>query len=132
MPRVVHFEINSDDPERAARFYKSLFGWKIKKWEGDVDYWMCDTGPEKMGINGGILKRSSPHLGTVNTIGVDSIDLFLKKIERAGGRTVMPKSAVGEMGWVAYCLDTEGNTFGIFETNKEFMRKQAAKKRKKK
>ncbi len=41
MPRVVHFEINADDPERAAKFYQNVFGWKIKKWEGPIDYWLA-------------------------------------------------------------------------------------------
>ena len=34
MPRVTHFYIDADDPERAAKFYSDLFGWKIDKWEG--------------------------------------------------------------------------------------------------
>ena len=29
MPRVVHFEIHADDPERAINFYKSVFGWEF-------------------------------------------------------------------------------------------------------
>jgi predicted enzyme related to lactoylglutathione lyase len=37
MPRVVYFEIPADDPERAAKFYKEVFGWKIDKWEGPFD-----------------------------------------------------------------------------------------------
>jgi predicted enzyme related to lactoylglutathione lyase len=34
---IVHFEIPADDPERAARFYRDLFGWKIDKYEGSTD-----------------------------------------------------------------------------------------------
>src|SRR5689334_19629414 len=34
MPRVVHFEIHAEDPERAARFYGGVFGWQINKWAG--------------------------------------------------------------------------------------------------
>ncbi len=37
MPRVVHFDIDSDDPDRAAGFYTSVFGWKVEKWEGPMD-----------------------------------------------------------------------------------------------
>src|SRR5207248_9917827 len=40
MPRVVHFEVHADDPERAAKFYRELFGWRVEKWSGPVDYWM--------------------------------------------------------------------------------------------
>ena len=40
MPRVVHFEIMADDPDRAVKFFKKVFGWRINKWEGPVDYWL--------------------------------------------------------------------------------------------
>ena len=50
MPRVVHFEIHADDPERAISFYQSVFGWQFQKWEGPLEYWMIITGP---GINEG-------------------------------------------------------------------------------
>ena len=58
MPRVVHFEINADKPERAAAFYKKAFGWKVKKWDGPMPYWMVTTGEKgELGINGGIMNR---------------------------------------------------------------------------
>lgn len=31
MPRVVHFDITADDPERASKFYTDVFGWRIEK-----------------------------------------------------------------------------------------------------
>ena len=34
MDRVVHFEIQADNPERAIEFYKKVFGWNFQKWEG--------------------------------------------------------------------------------------------------
>ncbi|MBL7032542.1 MAG: hypothetical protein ISR91_00195 [Candidatus Delongbacteria bacterium] len=73
MPRVVHFEINADDPERAAGFYRGVFDWDINKWDGPVDYWMAATGPkEEPGIDGGIMQREHPGATIINTIGVDS------------------------------------------------------------
>lgn len=33
MPRVQHFEISANDPEKLAAFYEKVFGWKITKWE---------------------------------------------------------------------------------------------------
>ncbi len=44
MPRVVHFEINSDHPQKAAEFYQEVFGWTVVKWDGPVDYWLVTTG----------------------------------------------------------------------------------------
>src|SRR3989344_5040347 len=50
--RIIHFEIHAADTAKIAEFYKTVFGWEIKKWdppmpkasEGQVtpavDYWM--------------------------------------------------------------------------------------------
>ena len=58
MPRVVHFEIHAETPERAMEFYSGVFGWEFSKWEGTQDYWLITTGPdEEPGINGGLVRR---------------------------------------------------------------------------
>ncbi|KKM25017.1 hypothetical protein LCGC14_1599260, partial [marine sediment metagenome] len=54
MNRVIHFELNADDPQRAIEFYEKVFGWNTNKWEGEFDYWLVNTGEEdEPGINGG-------------------------------------------------------------------------------
>jgi predicted enzyme related to lactoylglutathione lyase len=117
MPRVIHFEINVDNAERAVAFYAKVFGWKIEKWAGPVDYWLVTTGEDsEPGINGAITPRSD-NLSTVNTIGVNSVDDFVKKITGAGGKVVAPKMAIPGMGYYAYCEDTEGNRFGIMQND---------------
>lgn len=118
MPKVIHFEINADQPERAIKFYESVFGWKVQKWEGPMDYWLVATGEEcEPGINGAIAPRSNPALTTVNTIDVPNFDEFAAKILAAGGKQLMPKTAVPGIGHMAYFQDTEGNTFGIMESD---------------
>ena len=77
MSRVVHFEINSDNPHRALSFYQDVFGWTAEKWDGPEDYWLIKTGEDNApGINGGLLKRPMPGLSTVNTVQVDSVNTF--------------------------------------------------------
>ncbi|NLG28411.1 MAG: VOC family protein [Chloroflexi bacterium] len=116
MPRVIHFEIAADDPERAVAFYRQAFGWKIEKWEGPMEYWLVETGPaDEPGIDGGLGRRTSPGEGTVNTIGVDDIDAALEKVLTNGGKVIGPKHAVPGVGWLAYCADTEGNAFGLMQ-----------------
>ncbi|NIM91945.1 MAG: VOC family protein [Candidatus Aminicenantes bacterium] len=118
MPRVVHFEISVDDPERAISFYEDVFGWKIEKWEGPVDYWLITTGPEnEPGIDGAFMRRQDPAVPTINTVSVASADEFLTKITQAGGKVITPKQTIPGVGYSAYCQDTEGNTFGIIEEN---------------
>ena len=85
MPRPIHFEIPADDTERAADFYRKVFGWKFEKWEGPMPYWMVTTGSDgEPGIDGGLMPRPQPGATTVNTIGVASLDAILKSIESKG------------------------------------------------
>jgi predicted enzyme related to lactoylglutathione lyase len=120
MSRVIHFELPADDPARAIKFYEEVFGWTFEKWEGPMEYWLITTGPEgEPGIDGGLAPRNDSATGTENTIGVDDVDSVVKKIEASGGKILRPKSAVPGVGWLAYCEDTEGNTFGLMQDDLE-------------
>ncbi len=114
MPRAVHFEIAADDLEKVAGFYQQVFGWELAWWREGHPYILIDTG-EGNGINGAFTKRLMQNQGTINTIDVPSVDDFLARIEQAGGRAISPKTAVPEIGYVAYCQDVEGNVFAILE-----------------
>jgi uncharacterized protein len=117
MPRVIHFEIPVDDPERAARFYERIFAWKIVKWDGPADYWTVSTGEAgQPGIDGGLQKRVGQGV-TTNTIDVPSVDAFVEKVVKAGGQVVLPKMPVPGVGYLVYCTDTEGNVFGMMESD---------------
>ncbi|MDD3654285.1 MAG: VOC family protein [Desulfotomaculaceae bacterium] len=115
MARVIHFELNADQPERAVQFYENVFNWQIIKWDGPEDYWLIETGEVKQGINGAIIKRRHPGETTVNTISVVDIEEFMEKIRKAGGKVLTEKMTIPGVGYVAYCQDTEGNTFGIIQ-----------------
>src|SRR5262245_57757860 len=115
MPRVIHFEISADDPQRAADFYARVFGWQITKWDGPQPFWLVKTGdaPEP-GIDGGIFLRKGP-VGHVNTVGVANVDEAVKQVEAAGGKLVVPKMAIPGVGWLVYCHDTESSVFGMIQ-----------------
>ena len=118
MPRVIHFELSADDPERAVKFYDEVFGWKPERWDGPQSYWLLTTGAAgQPGIDGGIMKRSDNPLPTsvTNTIDVPSVDDYAQKIAEHGGKVVIPKGTVPGIGYIAYCEDTEGNVFGIMQ-----------------
>lgn len=117
MPRPVHFEIPTDDLERAAAFYSGIFGWELNAW-GDQPYWLAKTGEEgEAGIDGALFKREEGFDRMVNVIQVPSIDDYLPRIERAGGEIERGKQPVPGVGYAAYCVDTEGNRFGLFESD---------------
>lgn len=116
MPRVIHFEIPADKPERAVAFYEKVFGWSFNKWEGPTEYWLVETGPEKQpGINGGLTRRQQPSQTMANVVDVASVDETTQTVEKAGGKTVVPKMHVPGVGHIAYYADTEGNIFGVLQ-----------------
>jgi uncharacterized protein len=115
---IVWFEIPADDLERAKTFYRELFGWKIEKFPGPMEYWHLDTGGPDASPDGGLLKRQSPaQQGITNYINVASVDQFAAKVQKLGGKVCMPKSAVPQMGYFAICQDTENNMFALWEKN---------------
>ncbi len=96
MSRVIHFEIPASNPERASAFYKKVFGWKIEKWPGPMEYWMVTTGAE----------------GTL-----DSVDGAVEAVKKAGGKLITPKTPIPTVGYFAYLEDTEGNLFGVMQAD---------------
>lgn len=121
MPRVLHFEIHADDPERAMNFYKTLFDWSFQEFEGPMPYWLVTTGPDsEPGINGGLHPRQGAIDGTaviayVCTVGVNSLEESIATATSHGGSIAVPTMAIPGMGWLAYCKDTEGNIFGMLQ-----------------
>ncbi|MEE9190859.1 MAG: VOC family protein [Candidatus Neomarinimicrobiota bacterium] len=116
MARVVHFEIGADDPEKIVNFYRSVFDWTIEKWDGPMEYWLVMTGDtSEPGIDGGIGRRTESWDKIVNTISVESVEEYVKKIESLGGTIIRPKSAIPGVGYLAYCMDPDGNPFGIMQ-----------------
>ena len=126
MDKVLHFEITVDDEARAKEFYSSIFDWELNSADmgGGMAYTTITTVPiddqrrptEPGAINGGFTSRGKETPSPVITIGVDSIDDSLKKIEAGGGSTVTPRTPIPGMGAFAYFKDSEGNTMGLFES----------------
>ena len=136
MDKVVHFEIPADNVQRANKFYSKVFGWEIKKFpmpDPSMEYYGATTVPvdkkmmpkEPGAINGGMTKRN-PMVNAISiAVNVPSVDKYQKKVTEAGGKVVVPKMNVMDMGFLAYIEDTEGNVIGIWENAK----KPAAKKK---
>jgi uncharacterized protein len=127
---IVHFEIPANDPEKLSEFYKNLFGWKIEKMSmGEAgDYWTIETRPgtaqneaeamKRPGTNGGMMKKMDPSQRPLNYVMVDSVDEFSKKLQSLGGKIIVPKTPIPQMGAFAVGLDPEGNPVGLFEVSR--------------
>ena len=125
MSRIIHFEIHTEDPDRAIRFYTALLGWEFKKWDGPIEYWVITTGPKaEPGIDGGLMRRRGPgpleQQGVnayVCTAGVTNLDETLAAVSKHGGVVVVPKMPIPMIGWLAYAKDTDGNIFGMMQSD---------------
>ena len=114
---LVWFEIPADNPERAKKFYGSLFGWRIKKFEGTDDYWHIDTGGGDDTPDGGLMARKHSEQPITNYVNVKSVNESMAKVEQLGGTICKSKTAVPQMGYFAICQDTENNMFALWESN---------------
>jgi predicted enzyme related to lactoylglutathione lyase len=119
MNAPAYFEIQADDCAGAMRFYRELFGWSFERVEGlPIEYWRIETD----GPRGGLLKRPAktppPQHGTnayVCSMEVADFDAAARKAETLGAVVALPKFAVPGICWQGYFVDTEGNTFGVFQ-----------------
>jgi predicted enzyme related to lactoylglutathione lyase len=119
--RVIHFEIQADDVERAKKFYENVLGWKIEQVmsteKGEMmDYWMLNTGTGP-GIGGGMYKRpAEDKIYTYDdTILVADIDKAVEAVKANGGMITREKSELKGVGWFASVKDTEGNRFALMQ-----------------
>lgn len=124
MPTVQHFEIAADDVQRAQEFYQKVFGWTMQMMNNpvrpDEDYWIFETKDDEgnQGLSGGMMRRQSPQQTVTNYITVSSIEEYSSKIQQSGGQVIIPKTKLPDMGFIAICLDSKNNMFGLFEPNK--------------
>ena len=121
MNRHFYFEIQAEDTKRAAQFYRDVFGWRFTEHESlSADYWRIDTGGPRGGLLARPAKTPPPEHGTnafVCSVQVENFDETAKKIAASGGQVALPKFAVPGTCWQGYFLDTEGNTFGLFQVD---------------
>lgn len=122
MPNIGYFEIPADNVDRAKHFYRSLLGWKIEP-DTNLDpasaaamqYNSIHTGPAQEGtLNAGGMYRRKMGEGSKNFVLVKDIDAVLSKVEKLGGKIVMPKTEIKGVGPAAVILDSEGNTLGLW------------------
>ena len=107
------------------KFYQDVFGWQMQDMP-EMKYTMVYTTevddkhmPKKVAcINGGMMPRAQNEQ-CVLVMNVPSVDAAMNKIMAAGGMEFMPKMQVGDMGWYARAVDTEGNVIGVWEDIKK-------------
>jgi hypothetical protein len=108
----VHIEIPVSDFAKAQKFYGDVFGWTFEYYP-EMKYMLFNTGTPPAG--GMMIPVPGQPGGVLNHLGVKSVDESILAIQKAGGKILMPKTAVGDIGWFAVFSDPDGNVLAIFE-----------------
>ncbi len=112
MAYINHVEFEVTNLKRAARFYRGLFGFRVRIMP-KINYalWTANRSP-----SGGFSKvRRVRHGSTTAVFQVDNIERYQKKAKKLGGRVFRKKMALpGGMGFYSAIKDPFGNTIGLW------------------
>jgi len=127
MANVINwFEIPAKDFNRACSFYEELLGGSVHKIEASPEM------PLKMGflpgydqnsgeVGGAVVAGEGYEPSATGSVvylnGGDDLSGTLGKVESAGGKVVLPKTAIGENGFIAQFMDSEGNRVALHSMN---------------
>ena len=112
---VVHWELWSEDPDKAAEFYGKVFDWEMRSIP-EMNYHLAETGGEG-GINGGIMKpQEGPWPAKLTFyIDVDNLATYRQKITDAGGKIVVEEMEVPGVGSFTLFEDPDGRVIGLWK-----------------
>jgi uncharacterized protein len=113
------FDIYVADMARAVAFYETVLTQKLEPIgdpTGETQMMSFSGDMTAYGAAGALVKsaHSRPGIGgTMVYFSVDDCAIEASRVLAAGGRVVRPKFSIGQFGWVALCMDSEGNMFGF-------------------
>lgn len=118
------FEIPVQDFIRAQSFYEQLFNATLTPQEpvgteSKMAFLPADL--ENGGIGGCIISGSGYQPSTAGALvylnGGDNLSGPLERVEKAGGKVVMPKTSISQHGYMAQFIDSEGNKLALHSPN---------------
>ena len=111
---VVHFEVIGKDTAKLQKFYGDIFNWEIDA-NNPINYGIIKSQKEGS-IGGGIGPSQDGTSYATFYIEVDDPQTYLDKIEKMGGKTVVPTTTVPGMVTFAMFHDPEGNLVGLVKS----------------
>ncbi|MCI5059249.1 MAG: VOC family protein [Flavobacteriales bacterium] len=118
MANVINwFEIPAKDFDRACKFYSEVLNGPIEMMEPlegfDERMGFLPGFDKSNGVGGAICWGEHYVPSTTGSLvylnGGDDLSVPLSRVESAGGKVVLPKTAIGENGFIAQFMDSEGN-----------------------
>lgn len=113
------FEIPVQDLSAAKKFYESAFETELSDMEMGSNQMACfPMDMNSKGATGALIKGpqfTPSDVGSLVYLNVNDIEATLERIESGGGSTLMPKTSIGEHGFIAHFKDNEGNRVALHE-----------------
>jgi uncharacterized protein len=110
-------EIYVQDMERAKSFYETVFQMKLEQLESPgMEMWAFPMSMDAVGGSGALVKMDgvpSGGSGTIPYFSCADVAVEENRVIPAGGRVFKPKMSIGQYGFMALIVDTEGNTIGL-------------------
>jgi uncharacterized protein len=114
---VIWFEIPVKNMDRAQAFYEHVLGVKLEQHEvGELLMAWFPMRDKVVGACGALVKGKGyvpARSGTLVYFSTPDIKAALARAGKRGGRTAMPKTDIGEYGFIGLVLDCEGNRIGL-------------------
>jgi uncharacterized protein len=114
---IVWCEIYVQDMDRAKRFYESVFEVKLEKLESpEIEMWAFPMTMDAVGTSGALVKMdgvTSGGSGTIPYFHCDEVAVESERVVSAGGQVHKSKMSIGQYGFMALVVDTEGNMIGL-------------------
>ncbi len=115
---VQWFEIATTDIERAKKFYEKVLGLSFRFIEmPNAKMYIFGVSDEEVPGSAGSLVQSEyckpSSDGTTVYFSCEDVAVEASRVEEAGGKVIVPKTDIGEFGFFAQFIDTEGNRIGL-------------------
>jgi hypothetical protein len=111
-------ELPVTDLDRSRKFYGAILNAPLTEMAMGPDMtYVFPNADVKAGVSGHIYKGKPAPKGTGPTVHLvvpDTVEAALDRVKHAGGEVVSAAIAI-PAGRFAYCLDPDGNSFGVFE-----------------
>jgi predicted enzyme related to lactoylglutathione lyase len=109
-------ELMTTDTAKAAAFYKGLLGWTTKSSQiPGIDYTEFFVGDRAVG---GMMKIT-PEMGPMPPnwlvyFTVEDVDASVERLQRLGGKVLMPAMDIPNVGRIATAQDPQGAAFALY------------------
>lgn len=117
MSAINWFEIPATDIERAVQFYSTVLDFKLEIFTENGSPMAFLPAAEEDATGGALVAGEGYTPSQEGTLvylnGREDLAPMLDRVEGAGGKVFMPKTSIGEHGFIGMFVDTEGNKVGL-------------------